>query len=265
MKTFEPGKLQKLMESTDKQVLTASWLTKHGYSHQLVKSYTDRGWLTPVARGAFVKNTDTFTWDGGLHAIQQQMKLPIHLGGRSALKCHGIYHYVRTHFDLLLCATVRTHMPHWFIKACEGQYPYHGVNYTWLDGPKLGLVQYKGPANFEVTIAGKERAMLELLSLVPQFYGYDEASYLMESMPEVDVKLAQAILESSTHVKANRLFLHLADECEHPWLGELNIEKIALGSGNRVLPGATRCAPTYKLYVPDTPLNEGWSKQHRVI
>ena len=156
-------------------------------------------------------------------------------------------------------------MPSWFAKACEGLHPYHGINYSWLDDFMLGLVKYKGPAGFEVTIASKERAMLELLSLVPQFYGYDEASYLMESMPEVDVALTQALLESSTHIKANRLFLHLASECEHTWLDELNTKKISLGSGNRVLPGATRCDPIYHLYVPDTPLNEGWGKQHGVF
>lgn len=261
------GKLQKLMGYQQEQVLTASWLAEQGYSPQLVQGYVKHGWLVPIARGAFVRNGHTFTWDGGLQAIQKQLQLPVHLGGRSALKIQGVYHYARTTFDVLLCGPAKTLIPAWYVKACEGHYPYYAITYSWLKDWDLGLTKVQVDNGFEVTVAGIERAMLELLSLVPQHYGYDEATYLMESLTlgQVDVPLIQALLEASTHVKANRLFLHLAHECGHRWLEKIDHTNIELGSGYRVLPGATRCDAAYKLYIPDTPLNEGWGNQHGVF
>lgn len=260
-------KIQWLMSQQKEQVLTSPFLALHGYSHQLINRYVNSGWLEPITRGAFVRCNNPFTWDGGLQAMQQQLGLPVHLGGRSALKCHGVYRYARTRFDVLLCSPTKTYLPAWYAVACEGRHSYHAITYSWLKDTSLGLVTQKSDAGFDITIAGIERAMLEFLSLVPQYYHYNEAPYLMERLTtsRIDIALVQALLTSSTHIKANRLFLHLASECSHRWLSKLDMSKIALGAGNRVLPGATRRDPEYKLYIPDLSLSKGWGKQHAVF
>lgn len=250
-------KLQTLL--SDKvvgQVLTSNWLTRCGYSPHLVKSYCAHNWLKPVARGAFLRCGEELTWPGILHALQQQQMLPIHLGGRSALKAQGVYHYVRVAFDLMLCAPHNVKLPAWVKPACEGTFPLHYVTYTWLIDPTLGLVDLE-VNKVMVRISSIERAMLEVCALFPQYYGYEEAAYLMENLSRLKSENVQVLLQNSTSVKANRLFLHFASECGHAWLKELDSSQIELGHGNRVLPGATRFDRTYKLYVPDTPLNEG--------
>lgn len=245
-------------------ILTSSWLTSNGYSPQLVKSYCEHQWLTPIARGVFLRCGEELTWQAIIHALQQQQTNSIHLAARSALKAQGIYHYVRVVFDLMLCAPHNTKLPRWVKTACEGTYPLHYVTYTWLKNPMLGLADYTVD-KFTVSISSLERAMLEVCALFPQYYGYEEATYLMESLNNLQPKVVQTLLENSTNIKANRLFLHLASECGHAWLKEVNMGKIELGHGNRVLSGATRYDKTYKLYVPDTPLNEGLGKENVIF
>jgi Holliday junction resolvase-like predicted endonuclease len=245
-------------------ILTSSWLTNNGYSPQLVKSYCEHQWLTPIARGAFLRCGEELTWQAIVHAIQQQQKNNIHLAARSALKAQGIYHYVRVKFDLMLCAPHNTKLPAWVKLACSDLYPLHYATYTWLQDPQQGLIDYNVD-NVTLSISSLERAMLEVCALFPQYYGYEEATYLMESLNNLPPEKVQALLENSTNIKANRLFLHLASECDHAWLKELNTSQIELGHGNRVLPGATRFDKTYKLYVPDTPLNEGLGKDNVIF
>jgi hypothetical protein len=62
--------------------------------------------------------------------------------------------------------------------------------------------------------------------------------------------LVQALLEACTSVKAQRLFLHLAEKHGHAWFKQLKLAKVSLGSGKRVFVAGGRLDPNYLITVP---------------
>lgn len=51
-------------------------------------------------------------------------------------------------------------------------------------------------------------------------------------------------------MEVKRLFLHLAELHGHPWLMELDLAKVSLGSGKRMLFKGGRLDPKYLITVP---------------
>jgi len=64
-------------------------------------------------------------------------------------------------------------------------------------------------------------------------------------------KVVQALLENCNSIKVKRLFLHLSEQFNHPWLPSLDITRINLGKGKRVLGDGGKYYPKYKLSLPE--------------
>ena len=95
-----------------------------------------------------------------------------------------------------------------------------------------------------------ERAILEVLYLVPQKQGLEECRYLIEGLRTLRPKLLQTLLENCTSIKVNRLFLLFAEHLQLPCLQFLDIEKVNLGSGNRHLVANGKLDKKYLLTIP---------------
>jgi Transcriptional regulator, AbiEi antitoxin N-terminal domain len=67
-------------------VYTSTWLSSQGFSPSAIAGYCQSNWLRSIGRGAFVKVGDTYDWSGSLWAVQQQLGLAIHPGGKTALE-----------------------------------------------------------------------------------------------------------------------------------------------------------------------------------
>ena len=65
--------------------------------------------------------------------------------------------------------------------------------------------------------------------------------------------MLQSLLEHCSSVKVKRLFLHLAEKHNHAWFKSLDVTKVSLGSGKRVLVPGGRLDPKYLITVPVTP------------
>jgi len=102
-----------------------------------------------------------------------------------------------------------------------------------------------------VTVSDPERAILELLfQQVSDEAGYEHARLVFEGLGTLRPALVQALLENCGSVKVKRLFLHLAELHAHPWWGQLELKKVSLGSGKRVLVPGGRLDPKYLITVP---------------
>src|ERR671918_608021 len=75
-------------------VAISSWLEKHGAYQQLVHKYETTAWVSRIGQGAYAKAGDKVEWTGGLYAMQEQMGLAIHAGGKTALQMHGYAHFL---------------------------------------------------------------------------------------------------------------------------------------------------------------------------
>ncbi len=94
------------------------------------------------------------------------------------------------------------------------------------------------------------RAIMECLFLAPKYQELFECYELMENLNNLRPKSVQTLLESSSSIKVKRLFLYLAEKCNHQWLKHLDLTRIDLGSGKRSLVKNGVYISKYKITVP---------------
>jgi len=104
--------------------------------------------------------------------------------------------------------------------------------------------------DFSVTISAPERAAMEMLHLVPKDIGFDEAQLIMENLVTLRPDIVQGLLEICHSVKVKRLFLYMAERQEHTWLSKLDLSKIDLGKGKRMIILHGRYDAKYQITVP---------------
>jgi hypothetical protein len=97
-----------------------------------------------------------------------------------------------------------------------------------------------------------ERAFLEILLDVPENISFEHADEIMQGLTSLSPRSLQGLLEKCDSIKVKRLFLWLAERYNYTWLQKLNLEKINLGSGNRVLFKGGKLDKKYKITVPES-------------
>jgi hypothetical protein len=248
MATQNDTKLKKMLDlHRPGTVLLASWLERQGISRDLQKHYRRSNWLESVGTGAFKKEGETVTWQGGLYALQSQAGTPIHAGAMTAIALQGFAHYARFAEDVYLFSPRGTRLASWFKHHDWGVTIRHFSTSVLPDG--VGLVD-RDEKNFVIRIAGLERAMLECLHLAPQEFDLVECFQVMEGLSGLRPAVVQELLLACTSVKAKRLFLYMAERANHPWLSFVDISKLDLGSGERSFAKGGAYVPKYNLVVP---------------
>ena len=148
-------------------------------------------------------------------------------------------------------------MPLWFTRLPWATRVRH-IRTKFLP-PDLGLREHEA-GGFTVRVSDPERAILEFLlqDLIADEAAYEHAKLIVEGLGTLRPSLVQALLEKCTSVKVKRLFLHLAELHRHPWFRELDLAKISLGSGKRMLVPGGRLDPKYLITVPTTSDGLSW-------
>lgn len=217
-------------------VMTQAWLEKLGISRQLSGFYLKNGWIQKIGQGAFCKMGDKVDWMGGLYAVQQQLELKVHVGGRSLLELIGASHFVPLGSPKKLDIYADTDaqkkgLPKWFLSGFKTSV---AITYfpRGIFREPLGLETLEEP-NFKISVSSQERALIEILALVPQVVSYQHAYLLFQGKETLRVSVLQPLLEGCVSYKVKRLFLHFSKKCYLPWFNRLAIERIDLGLGKR--------------------------------
>ena len=116
-------------------------------------------------------------------------------------------------------------------------------------GYEDGLSEFKS-GEFAVTISAPERAAMEMLHLVPNVVGFEESSLIMENLAGLRPELVLKLLEACRFVKVKRLFLYLAEKYSHPWFSRLDLSKLDLGKGKRLIVARGMLDKKYQITVP---------------
>jgi len=214
-------------------VKTVKELEFVGYTPQLLKIYTNSKWLELFSRGIYKLYDDEVSWQGVLFGFQNKSPEPtLHAGGKTALNLMGYGHYLsRSENKVYLFSDRKENVHYWLKKFNKVILKRNEVfNYKKPENIKL-----YNTGNFLIMISAPELAAMEMLYLVPNEQSFDEASKIMEGLTTLRPQLVQQLLEECNSVKVKRLFLYMAEKNEHQWFQELNIEKINLGSGKRVI------------------------------
>jgi hypothetical protein len=249
MNVSKGTKINNLLQHWPKgTVATSSWLKEQGVSSLLKQKYQHTQWLESIGYGAVIRKGDTVNWQGALYALQEQLHIAIHVGGKSALELQGYAHFIKLGASALhLYSQYGKKLPVWFTThKWDGEIKIHKTGFL---ATREGLTSHQ-EANFLLQISTPERAFLETLYLVPQAQDIQECYYLLENMIDLRPSVLQRLLEKTTSVKVKRLFFFLADKVNHPWLNQLDKTKISLGSGKRKIVEGGVLDKEYLITVP---------------
>ena len=150
-----------------------------------------------------------------------------------------------------LFASPGTRLPAWFRQYDWGVAPRYTTTTLFADNPNTGLTE-KERASYAITISAPERAIMEVLYLVPKEESFEEAALLMEGLTTLRPRLVQSLLEQCRSVKVKRLFMVLAEACNHAWVKKLDLSSVDFGKGKRMIVKGGRLDAKYNITVPDT-------------
>jgi hypothetical protein len=83
--------------------------------------------------------------------------------------------------------------------------------------------------SYSVTVSTPERAIMDVLYGVPDEESYEEAKLLMEGLTTLRPQVVQALLKQCASVKVKRLFMVVAESCQHSWVKKLDLSKVDFG------------------------------------
>jgi len=234
-------------------VAVSLWLEKHGVYQQLVHEYEKTSWLRRVGQGAYAKAGDKVEWSGGLYAIQEQLKLPIHAGGKTALQMQEYAHFLSMGkgTTVSLFGPPGVKLPTWFKQYRWGIKVRYTATNLFAGQADQGLTK-KDLGPYSINVSAAERAIMEVLYGVPQIDSYEEARLLIEGLTTLRPRIVQSLLEKCASVKVKRLFMLLAENCKHLWVRKVDLSKVDFGKGKRTLVKGGRFDSKYNITVPNT-------------
>lgn len=234
-------------------VATLRWLEKQGVYQQLVHEYEKTSWVQRIGQGAYIKSADKVEWPGGLFALQNQLGLSIHAGGKTALQMQGYAHFLPlgNGATVSLFGLPDAKLSAWFRRYRWGAKLRYTATNLFSGEPPVGLTG-QDLGTFSVRVSTAERAMMEMLYFVPTEETFEEAKLLMEGLTTLRPRFVQTLLERCASVKTKRLFMVLAESCGHAWVKKLDVSKIDFGSGKRMLVRGWRFDSKYNISVPET-------------
>jgi hypothetical protein len=257
-------------------IASARWLGAHGYSRSQLAQYKNKGhWLDSPVHGVYVRPGVKLQWQHIVVSLQRLEKLPLHVGGRTALLHHELTHYMRsgepapinlygpeglpgwarqlplpekliTHPDSMFSSLPRV----W--RKESGQILDENGKVLASDAlERSGLVDFAWVGwDWTITGATEERAILEVLQDVPQRESVYEADILIAGLVNLRPSRVQNLLLHCSSIKVKRLFLALAERHRHAWFAKLDLKKIDLGAGKRVLVSDGKLHPKYLITLP---------------
>jgi hypothetical protein len=208
----------------------SSDLRKLGVSRQLAHHYVQAGWLKQLGRGYYLRAGDKLT-ETGVVASLQANGVKVHIGGKSALALKGFTHYLNFgEGTLTLYGAGTRSLPEWFQQQFKIILSNSALFDEQKDLPeKVGLSRFNLEAD-AAFVSEPERAVLEMLDLVPGKQTLEEARQVMEGLQSLRSKKMEELLRLCKKIKVKRLFWKVADELQLPVLNKIDAAAIDFGA-----------------------------------
>jgi hypothetical protein len=245
-------------------VAVQDWFCERGISRQLAEKYRASNWILRIGRGAYIRTGDKADLLGAVYTLQAQLRLPVHVGAKTALELQGYAHFLPMKEPPLthLYGRPGRPLPTWFQRYKWGSRVRFHLAQLFPTKPDLGVTK-RSQGDHSVRLSAPERAAFELVDLVPTEESFEGAQLLLESLMTLRPELVQELLESCRSVKAKRLFLYFAEKHGHPWLKQLDLRRVDIGKGNRQIVRGGRLDAKYRITVPVEAPQEVETEEHR--
>lgn len=260
-------------------LITAKWLSEHGYSSSLRSQYLKSGWLEQPAHGVFRRPYGApgspLRWEQVVISLQALMGFPVVVGGRTALELQGYAHFLSQNVrEVHLYGEKR--LPGWMEKLpLDQRFTFHKSTRLFRDQPIKpalrslswdtetdksvdsnflpgGFTVLKwGQWDWPLTVSSTERAIFELLDELPNHESFHVTDKLFEGLASLRPKRLNQLLTECRSVKVKRLFLYFSDRHKHAWNKYLDRDAVDLGSGDRMLVRGGKFDSVYRITVPE--------------
>ncbi|MDR1907524.1 MAG: type IV toxin-antitoxin system AbiEi family antitoxin [Holosporales bacterium] len=231
-------------------VITSSWLASRGVNYRLQHHYANEtGLLSKVGGGAYVVRGNEAKVEGALYALNSQLCLDLHVGAVTALgEIHNVRHFVALgNATLQIFTAGKTHIPAWFTQKFGNDCYFIKTRFLTTNTGKQEI-NFRG---FTFKTSSPERAILEAIFLCKHGQGLKEIAQIMETLTNLRPAVLQKLLENCSSIKVKRIFLYLADAQRHSWFDFLDLEKISLGAGKRVISPSGKLDKKFLLVIDD--------------
>lgn len=251
MTTENRTKINRLISSWPRgTVFTTSYLRNQGFSDDLIGHYKKSGWIKPIGRGAYALNNDKIEWFGGVYALQKQLGLGIHPGGKTALALQGFAQYTSEKLPWChLYGYSGLKCPSWFRSYDWRVDIIYVATKLFPANLKASFIDYDF-RDFTIQISGAERAVFEMLYHVPKKQSFEEAGQIIDGLTTLRPASVQIQLEKCSSVKVKRLFLYFAERSDHSWTRALDTTQVDLGKGDRLIAEQGVLDKKYRITVP---------------
>jgi hypothetical protein len=181
------------------------------------------------------------------------LDLPLTVGGRTALEQQGYAHYLSTAMREVHLYGPKRPPTGW--RACRSidlslaQQPAAVSGDADAPPEPSPVMVSAGGLTLPIRYSSKERAVLELLDELPEHESFHQADALMEGMSDLSLAPPANPAGACASVKVKRLFLFFADRHRHAAI-LLDMSRVDLGSGKRVLVKGGKLDPRYNITVP---------------
>ena len=234
-----------------KAIYISNWLEKRWVDRNLASYYQKSGWLDKIGNGAFKRAGEIVEWSDGLNTLQNQTKLKVHLGAKSALLHQGYVHYIPLgeNYPLYIFGERNHKLPVWFKNYDWKVQIIHTQTNLFKSCPEdaLKLVEVNGA---RVKVSSPERAIMEAIHLIRNRETYDEVLKLMGLLSAIKPQVVQSLLEKCNSIKVKRVFMVMAERYNYPWLIKIDLTKIYFGKGKRVFIKNGYLEPKYQITIP---------------
>lgn len=220
-------KINRLVKSWPRSTIkTVKELKRLGYSPQLLKTYSNSGWIELYTRGAYKLSDDKIGWEGVLYGLQNKSKTTIHAGAKTALELKGYGHFARVSTKYLFgdrreSNNVLLKSRNDVVLKKTEVFPYNEQGF---------FTNYK-VEGFEIRISSPELAAMEMIYLIPSEQSFNEAVLIMENLTTLRPRMVQQLLEKCESYKVKRIFMWMAETNNHTWVNDLDLTKIDFGKG----------------------------------
>ncbi len=238
-------------------LLPARWLKAQGYSDGLLPKYLESGWLEHAAYGVYRRPGAASDCYDVVEALQHRLKLPVHVGGQTALEDRVGSHYVRMTEERPFTMYGIKRPPGWIARLGLPQ------RFVWREARALfsfrpddphatqAFVSWRPPDRAQALVySSEERAILELIDEAPRNASVYVAHTAMQGLVGLRPARVSRLLAACRSVKVKRLFLALAHRHNHSWLKYLDLSSVDLGRGKRMLAPSWRLDPRFAITLP---------------
>jgi hypothetical protein len=212
-----------------------AWLAKYGIDRKLVYKYCQNGYLDKIVPGVFIKANEKPNPYAVIKYLQQELYLKLHVSGRTALELQGHAHYlsINKKNKIYLTSYESRIFPKWLKEYCA----HFEVTFkkSSLIGSEKYLIEHEVTGGFKINVSSRELAIMELIDNFDLSNSLETIENYAESLNTLRSYVLQEILEECQSVKVKRVFLYISDKLNLAYFKKLDLKKIDLGSGKRVI------------------------------